>query len=104
MSNLSSFPPQDEIMTFHPRLYMTDVMDHLNVANEDLTLAEHDLEATFQSYMTRISLDMTGANNEMAGQMNQLSFIATLMLPMTLVTGLFGMNCMVGRRSLMFIS
>ena len=71
---------------------MSDVMDHLLDANEDLTFAEHDLEASAQLYTTRVSMEMAAANNVMASNMQSLSLVATIMLPMSLVAGLFGMN------------
>jgi len=42
--------------------------------------------------LARISLELTKASNEMSGAMKKLSAVATLLLPLTLIAGLWGMN------------
>jgi magnesium transporter len=72
-----------------------DVLDHVVEASQQLQFLKHDLESSAQQYMARISIEMAAANNEMAAQMRQLSIAATVLLPLGLVAGLFGMNCRV---------
>jgi magnesium transporter len=82
----------EDLMASHPRRYMMDVLDHTMETTQQLTLIQHDLDASAQHYLARISIEMAAASNNMAYQMKQLSIVATILLPLSLIAGLWGMN------------
>eukprot|EP00300_Choanocystis_sp_HF-7_P018773 c20134_g1_i2.p1 GENE.c20134_g1_i2~~c20134_g1_i2.p1 ORF type:complete len:218 (-),score=28.18 c20134_g1_i2:31-684(-) len=82
----------DDLVSAHPRKYLSDVLDHVNEISNSIQTAELTLETSFQHYVTRINLELAASNTVMASHMENLSMIATLMVPMSLVAGLFGMN------------
>ncbi len=71
---------------------MLDVQDHLVQTQYELQFVEHDLESSAQHYLARVSIEMAAASNNIAKGMTKLSLAATIMLPLSLIAGLFGMN------------
>jgi len=67
------------------RTHLRDVLDHVLRINDALESHRELLNGLMESYMTQIS-------NRMNEVMKQLTIIATIMLPLTFLTGLFGMN------------
>jgi len=71
----------------HPKtqIYLRDVYDHIIRVNDNLESYRDILQGAMDSYMTQIS-------NRMNEVMKTLSIIATLMLPLGFLTGLYGTN------------
>lgn len=72
-------------VTAQTRTHLRDVLDHVLRAQDMLESYRDLLAGLMDSYMTRIS-------NRMNEVMKMLSIIATIMLPLGFLTGLFGMN------------
>jgi magnesium transporter len=67
------------------RIYLRDVQDHLNRAVETTELYRDLVMGVRDLYMTTIS-------NNLNNIMKTLTIISVVALPMTVVTGFFGMN------------
>ena len=59
---------------------------------QKLEFGREMLASLHSSYMTRISVEVAATSNRINKTMKKLTSVATIILPMTLVTGLFGMN------------
>ncbi len=74
------------------RPFFRDVNDHLTLAEEDINAQREALATMLQSNLAVISLQQ----NDIAVRQNetskQLTVIATVFLPLTFLTGFFGMN------------
>ena len=67
------------------RIYLRDVLDHVMRIDENIDSYRDLISGLMDAYMTQIS-------NNMNATMALLSIIATIMLPLSLLTGVFGMN------------
>ncbi|KAF7726328.1 CorA metal ion transporter [Apophysomyces ossiformis] len=73
-------------------LYLGDIQDHIltmlqNVNHYDLTLGR-----AHRNYLGQISIEVSQAGNTTNEVINRLTFFATIVVPLNLVAGLFGMN------------
>lgn len=67
------------------RVYFSDVYDHLLRITDSLATYRDLLTGVMDSYMSRV----TNKTNEI---MKTLSVVATIMLPLALISGIYGMN------------
>ena len=74
-----------EMIQEHTRFYFRDVYDHLLRIGDALDAYRDMTGSAMDTYMTQLS----NRTNEV---MKVLSIIATIMLPLSLLTGFFGMN------------
>jgi magnesium transporter len=72
--------------------YLRDVHDHLLTMSEKVERANDLLNAVQSNYLASISIQLSEQNETLNQVMKQLTGMATICLPLTLVTGLFGMN------------
>eukprot|EP00298_Acanthocystis_sp_HF-20_P012174 c19752_g1_i1.p1 GENE.c19752_g1_i1~~c19752_g1_i1.p1 ORF type:complete len:454 (-),score=165.10 c19752_g1_i1:120-1481(-) len=93
--NPNAQKPIESFISVDPRRYLMDVLDHIVEGRHSLHFTEHLLETSAQNYLAQVSVEMAEASNRMSIQMKRLSLVATIMLPLSLVAGLFGMNCKV---------
>lgn len=88
--------PQEEIIwrlikEGHPMFsnelhyYLRDVLDHTRQVMEHLEIYEQLFPDAMNTYLTQVT-------NRMNEVMKTMSIIATLMLPLSFITGIFGMN------------
>ena len=74
------------------RHYMRDVRDHLLQADEEI-VAQRDLLGTIlEANMAVISVEQTRISIRQNSNMESLTILATVFLPLTFVTGFFGQN------------
>jgi magnesium transporter len=72
--------------------FFRDVNDHLKLVNEEVA-AQRDLHATvLQANMAVISVEQTKISVRQSETTKQLTVMATIFLPLTFITGFFGMN------------
>jgi magnesium transporter len=72
--------------------FFRDVNDHLKLVNEAI-VAQRDLLATvLQANMAVISLEQNEISVRQNETMKQLTIMATIFLPLSFITGFFGMN------------
>ncbi|MGZ4269098.1 MAG: CorA family divalent cation transporter [Solirubrobacteraceae bacterium] len=74
------------------RPYLRDVHDHLRLINEEVTAQRDLLTTCLEANMAVISVEQTKLGVRQNEAMKQLTTIATVFLPLTFVTGFFGMN------------
>jgi magnesium transporter len=76
---------ESEYISPETQTHLRDVLDHVLRINDNLETYREVLNSLMDSYMTRLST----RTNEI---MKMLSVIATLMMPLSFITGIFGMN------------
>ncbi|KZO98091.1 cora-domain-containing protein [Calocera viscosa TUFC12733] len=73
-------------------LYLSDIQDHLITMTQNLNHYEKILSRSHSNYLAQISIDMTDANNQINDVLSKLTALGTVLIPMNLITGLWGMN------------
>ncbi|KIM75035.1 hypothetical protein PILCRDRAFT_79511 [Piloderma croceum F 1598] len=66
--------------------------DHLITMTQNLNHYEKILSRSHSNYLAQISIEMTDANNQINDVLSKLTALGTVLIPMNLVTGLWGMN------------
>lgn len=90
VSDQWSGAPRSEIA-----MYLSDIQDHLVTMTQSLNHYEKLLARSHSNYLAQINIDMTRTNNEMNDVLGKISVLGTIVLPMNIVTGLWGMNVLV---------
>ncbi|KZV87631.1 cora-domain-containing protein [Exidia glandulosa HHB12029] len=73
-------------------LYLSDIQDHLITMTQNLNHYEKILSRSHSNYLAQISIEMTDANNQINDVLSKLTALGTVLVPMNLITGLWGMN------------
>ena len=73
-------------------VYLRDVLDHVIVMVEKLTVSGDILNHLGNLYLTRLTLEVSQTSANMNKTMNRFSAVATIFLPLSVLTGLWGMN------------
>ncbi|TRM67897.1 hypothetical protein BD626DRAFT_394767 [Schizophyllum amplum] len=81
--------PTSDIVLF---VKLTDIQDHLITMTQNLNHYEKILSRSHSNYLAQISIEMTDANNQINDVLSKLTALGTVLIPMNLVTGLWGMN------------
>nr|CAG8614972.1 1638_t:CDS:10 [Entrophospora candida] len=79
-------------------LYLGDIQDHVLTMLQNLNHYELILSRAHSNYLAQISIEITQLSNKTNEIINKLTVFATILLPMNVVTGLFGMNVKVPGR------
>jgi magnesium transporter len=83
----SYLPVSDHLMPF-----FRDVNDHLKLVNEEVGGQRDLLAVVLQANMAVISLEQNEISVRQNETMKQLTVMATIFLPLSFITGFFGMN------------
>ncbi|KAL1927749.1 hypothetical protein VTP01DRAFT_3570 [Rhizomucor pusillus] len=73
-------------------LYLGDVQDHLITMLQNLGHYETVLARAHSNYLAQISIRLSQTSNSTNHVIGRLTVFATILLPMNLITGLWGMN------------
>ncbi|KAG2216552.1 hypothetical protein INT45_006028 [Circinella minor] len=73
-------------------LYLGDVQDHLITMLQNLSHYETVLARAHSNYLAQISIKLSQTSNSTNHVIGRLTVFATILMPMNLVTGLWGMN------------
>ncbi|KAG0224576.1 CorA metal ion transporter [Actinomortierella wolfii] len=81
----------------HPRegemlLYLGDILDHVLTMLQSLSSYEKILDRSHSNYLAQISLEINQLSNRTNDVVGKLTFFASLIVPMTFISGLWGMN------------
>lgn len=76
-------------------MYLGDIQDHIVTMVQSLNHYEKLLARSHSNYLAQINIDMTKVNNDMNDVLGKITILGTVVLPMNIVTGLWGMNVMV---------
>ena len=72
--------------------FLRDVNDHLKLVNEEVVAQRDLLAIVLQANMVVISVEQNNISVRQNATMEQLTIMATIFLPLTFLTGFFGMN------------
>jgi magnesium transporter len=73
-------------------LYLSDVQDHIVTMMSNLNHFEKMLSRSHTNHLTQITLQHTEQGSRANELLGKITVIATILVPMNLVAGLFGMN------------
>ncbi len=73
-------------------LYLSDIQDHLITMTQNLNHYEKILSRSHSNYLAQISIEMTDANNQINDVLSKLTALGTVIVPLNIITGLWGMN------------
>ncbi|GMM28066.1 putative Mg(2+) transporter [Martiniozyma asiatica (nom. inval.)] len=76
-------------------LYLGDIQDHVLTMTSSLSHYEKILARCHSNYLAQLNIDMTKVNNDMNDILGKITVLGTIVLPLNIVTGLWGMNCLV---------
>ncbi|KAG0014357.1 CorA metal ion transporter [Podila clonocystis] len=73
-------------------LYLGDILDHVLTMLQSLSGYEKVLDRSHSNYLAQISLEINQLSNKTNEVVGTLTFFASLIVPMTFISGLWGMN------------
>ncbi|EEB08365.1 CorA family magnesium ion transporter [Schizosaccharomyces japonicus yFS275] len=73
-------------------LYLGDIQDHLVTMTSNLSQFEKILSRTHSNYLAQLTSNSIDENSRMNSALGKITLLGTLLLPMNVITGLFGMN------------
>ncbi|KAH3676499.1 hypothetical protein WICPIJ_009079 [Wickerhamomyces pijperi] len=76
-------------------MYLGDIQDHIVTMVQSLNHYEKLLARSHSNYLAQINIDMTRVNNDMNDVLGKITILGTVVLPMNIITGLWGMNVIV---------
>ncbi|KAH3660194.1 hypothetical protein OGAPHI_007399 [Ogataea philodendri] len=76
-------------------MYLGDIQDHIVTMVQSLNHYEKLLARSHSNYLAQINIDMTKVNNDMNDILGKITILGSIVLPLNVVTGLWGMNCIV---------
>lgn len=76
-------------------MYLGDIQDHIITMVSSLNHYEKLLSRSHSNYLAQINIDMTKVNNDMNDVLGKITILGTVVLPMNVITGLWGMNVIV---------
>ncbi|CUM67093.1 uncharacterized protein PRCAT00004782001 [Priceomyces carsonii] len=76
-------------------MYLGDIQDHIVTMVQSLNHYEKLLARFHSNYLAQINIDMTKVNNDTNDVLGKITILGTIVLPINVVTGLWGMNCLV---------
>ena len=80
-------------------LYLSDIQDHVVTMMSSLGHFEKILSRSHSNYLAQISVDNLTQGNAANKTLGKVTVIATILVPLNLICGLFGMNVPVPGRS-----
>lgn len=80
-------------------MYLGDIQDHIITMVQSLNHYEKLLARFHSNYLAQINIDMTKVNNDTNDALGKITVLGTIVLPINVVTGLWGMNCLVPGQS-----
>ncbi|TKX21753.1 putative CorA-like Mg2+ transporter protein [Elsinoe australis] len=76
-------------------LYLGDIQDHIVTMTGNLSHYENLLSRAHSNYLAQINIRTSERAEQTNDVLNKLTVLGTIVLPMNIVTGLWGMNCIV---------
>ncbi|CAK7272080.1 hypothetical protein SEPCBS119000_004937 [Sporothrix epigloea] len=73
-------------------LYLGDIQDHVVTMMNNLGHCEKMLSRTHSTYLAQLSIDSISQGTNTNRVLSKITFIASIIVPLNVVTGLFGMN------------
>lgn len=79
-------------------MYLGDIQDHVVTMMTNLTHFEKILSRAHSNYLAQLTIDSITQGTKTNAGLSKITFIATIIVPLNIVTGLFGMNVLVPYR------
>ena len=76
-------------------LYLGDIQDHILTMTSNLSHYETLLSRAHSNYLAQINIRMNERQEQTADVLGKLTVLGTIVLPMNIVTGMWGMNVLV---------
>jgi magnesium transporter len=73
-------------------LYLGDIQDHVVTMMSNLGHFEKMLSRSHANYLAQLNVDSIAQGNHANKVLSKITLIATILVPLNLITGLFGMN------------
>ncbi|KAJ8101473.1 hypothetical protein POJ06DRAFT_97588 [Lipomyces tetrasporus] len=73
-------------------LYLGDIQDHIVTMYQNLSAYEKILSRSHANYLAQIQVESVHSNNRVTKMLSKVTLIGTILVPLNLITGLFGMN------------
>lgn len=73
-------------------LYLSDIQDHVVTMMGNLGHADHVLSRSHANYLAQISAESIVQGTKVNEVLSKITFLASILVPLNLVCGLFGMN------------
>ncbi|KIH90679.1 Mg2+ transporter protein [Sporothrix brasiliensis 5110] len=73
-------------------LYLGDIQDHVVTMMNNLGHCEKMLSRTHSNYLAQLSIDSISQGTNTNRVLSKITFIASIIVPLNVITGLFGMN------------
>jgi magnesium transporter len=93
----------NESYTVTPRgeigLYLGDIQDHVVTMMSNLSHFEKMLSRSHANYLAQLTADNIGQGNQTNKILSKITILATILVPLNLISGLFGMNVPVPGRT-----
>jgi magnesium transporter len=74
------------------RFYLSDIQDHVISMVTNLQNYEKTLARAHSNYLAQISIEITQASNRSSDVVLKMTAVASILVPLNVVTGLWGMN------------
>lgn len=81
-----------ERMKPHTLLYIRDIQDHLFTMVQNMDHYSETLNRSHNNYLAQISIELNAASNRMDNVVKKLTGAAFFMLPLSLISSIWGMN------------
>ncbi|RCK57753.1 Magnesium transporter ALR1 [Candida viswanathii] len=86
-SNTDNARPRADIA-----LYLGDIQDHIITMFQNLLAYEKIFSRSHSNYLAQLQVESFNSNNKITEMFSKVTLIGTMLVPLNLVTGLFGMN------------
>lgn len=83
-------------LTTQPRgdiaMYLGDIQDHLLTMFQNLSAYEKIFSRSHANYLAQLQVESFNSNNKVTEMLGKVTMIGTMLVPLNVITGLFGMN------------
>ncbi|KAH3679896.1 hypothetical protein WICMUC_000639 [Wickerhamomyces mucosus] len=94
--NQQHFQNQQHQKQAQPRadiaLYLGDIQDHVVTMYQNLLSYEKIFSRSHSNYLAQLQVESFNSNNKVTEMLSKVTLIGTILVPLNLITGLFGMN------------
>lgn len=73
-------------------LYLGDIQDHLLTMFQNLAAYEKIFSRSHSNYLAQLQVESFNSNNKVTEMLGKVTMLGTMLVPLNLITGLFGMN------------
>ncbi|CAI1701987.1 hypothetical protein SEUBUCD646_0O00330 [Saccharomyces eubayanus] len=73
-------------------LYLGDIQDHLLTMFQNLLAYEKIFSRSHTNYLSQLQVESFNSNNKVTEMLGKVTMLGTMLVPLNVITGLFGMN------------